>query len=102
MNAIASGSRSDVTVVLLGHEQADYRNRALYYYQQANVPCLALTPLRSSDEGQVCSDRLLQAIAQISTPLVVLALDADFVLPDALDIAAACLNETPGCIGAQG
>ncbi|MGE8051210.1 glycosyl transferase [Pseudomonas kurunegalensis] len=102
MNAIASGSRSDVTVVLLGHEQADYRNRALYYYQQANVPCLALKPLRSSDEGQVFSDRLQQAIAQISTPLVVLALDADFVLPDALDIAAACLSETPGCIGAQG
>ncbi|MBA6059597.1 glycosyltransferase family 2 protein [Pseudomonas juntendi] len=102
MNAIAYGLRSDVTVVLLGHEQAEYRNRALYYYQQVNVPCLALAPLRSNDEGQACSDRLQQAIAQISTPLVVLALDADFVLPDALDNAAACLSETPDCIGAQG
>ncbi|WP_240349682.1 glycosyltransferase [Pseudomonas putida] len=38
----------------------------------------------------------------MSTPLVVLALDADFVLPCALDNAARCLSESPLALAAQG
>ncbi|WP_330509035.1 glycosyltransferase [Pseudomonas putida] len=102
MSIITTGTRSDVTVLLLGHEQADTRARAHYYYSQADVPCVALEPLQAGSTGEVCQERLLQALHQVTTPLVVLSLDADFILPMALDNAAARLQTASQAIGAQG
>lgn len=101
MNTIGTGSRSDVTVVLLGHEQVDHRARAQHFYQQAGVPCLPLESLLVSS-SQTCSQRLAQALQQVTTPWVVLSLDSDFILPAALDNAAVCLSATSHSIGAQG
>ena len=103
MSVITTGTRSDVTVFLLGHEQADTRARAQFYCEQAVLPCLALEPLREDSSGALCRERLQQALDQVSTPLVVLSLDADFVLPAALDNAAAHLQRvTSQVIGVQG
>ncbi|MBF8722108.1 glycosyltransferase [Pseudomonas guariconensis] len=102
MSVITTGTRSDVTVLLLGHEQADTRARAHYYYSQVDVPCVALESLQAGSTGEVCRQRLLQALHQVTTPLVVLSLDADFILPVALDNAAAHLQAAPQAIGAQG
>ncbi|MBT9237412.1 glycosyltransferase [Pseudomonas sp. MG-2] len=102
MSVITTGTRSDVTVLLLGHEQADTRARAHYYYSQAGVPCMALEPLQAESAGEVCRERLLQALHQVTTPLVVLSLDADFILPMALDSTAAHLQTASQAIGAQG
>ncbi|MDZ5110055.1 glycosyltransferase [Pseudomonas putida] len=99
---IANGPRSDVTVVLLGHDQAAHRERALHYYRQAGIACLALEALEAHSPGAVCSARLSQALQQVATPLVNLALDADFVQAPALDRAADCLSANPLALGAQG
>ncbi|KAA0969263.1 glycosyltransferase [Pseudomonas sp. ANT_H12B] len=101
MNIIATGSRNDVTVVLLGHAQVDHRARAQHFYQQAGVPCLALESLQASSSA-LCSQRLAQALQQVTTPLVMLALDPDFILPAALDNAAVRLQAASQLIGAQG
>jgi hypothetical protein len=101
MNAIATGSRNDVTVVLLGHDQVDHRARAQHFYQQAGVPCLALESLQASSSA-LCSQRLAQALQQVTTPLVRLALDSDFILPAALDNAAVRLQAASQSMGAQG
>lgn len=101
MNAIATGSRNDVTVVLLGHEQIDHRARAQYFYEQADVPCLPLQPLQAS-RSAVCNQRLAQALEQVTTRWVVLALDSDFILPAALDNAALRLQAASQSLGAQG
>ncbi|WCM52915.1 glycosyltransferase [Pseudomonas sp. WJP1] len=101
MNVIATGSRNDVTVVLLGHAQPDHRARAQHFYQQAGVPCLALESLQASS-SVLCSQRLAQALQQVTTPLVMLALDSDFILPTALDSAAVRLQAALQSIGAQG
>lgn len=101
MNAITTGSHKDVTVVLLGHGQGEYRARAQYFYQQAEVPCLLLEPLLASNSAS-CSQQLSQALEQVTTPLVMLALDSDFVLPAALDNAALRLQAVSQSIGAQG
>ena len=68
MNAIATGSRNDVTVVLLGHEQVDHRARAQHFYQQADVPCLALESLQASSSA-LCNQRLIEALQQASGAL---------------------------------
>jgi hypothetical protein len=101
MNVIATGSRNDVTVILLGHEQVDHRARAQHFYQQVEVSCLPLEPLQASSSA-LCSQRLAQALEQVTTPLVVLALDSDFILPAALDNAAVRLQSASQSIGAQG
>lgn len=102
MNVTANGSRSDVTVILLGQEQADYRERAQHYYQRAGVPCLALAPIQGASSAALFCERLGQVLQRVDTPFVVLTLDADFVLPCALDNAAACLQESFEALGAQG
>ncbi|RWU20718.1 glycosyl transferase [Pseudomonas alkylphenolica] len=102
MIEIATGKRSDVTVVLLGHDQADHRARALHYYREAGVPCLALQPLSANASGAQFCERLSQALAQVTTPFVTLAQDADFVLATALDNAAAHLHEQPQLAAVQG
>ncbi|WP_085614543.1 MULTISPECIES: glycosyltransferase [unclassified Pseudomonas] len=96
------GSHNQVTVVLLGHEQPDHRARAIHYYRQAGIPCLALEPLQADTAGAQCSARLALALQQVATPFVTLALDADFVLASALQQAAACLHAQPQVQGAQG
>lgn len=101
MNANATGARSDVTVVLLGH-QAELRARAQHFYQQAGVPCLALEALHPDSPSELCSERLSMALQEVGTPLVVLALDGDFCLPAALDSAAAQVQRSTHSIGAQG
>ncbi|MDR2306379.1 MAG: glycosyltransferase [Paucimonas sp.] len=90
----ANGSRNEVTVILLGHDQADHCARALHYYRLAGVPCL---------EAQSADPAGLEALlAQLSTPFVCLALDADFVLGAALEQAARCLHAQPQVVAAQG
>lgn len=101
MNAIATGSRSDVTVVLLGHEQAGYRARTQHFYDQNEVSFLSLESLHAGS-GTLCSQRLAHALDNVTTPLVVLALDCDFILPAALDAAAVRLQAASHAIGAQG
>lgn len=98
----AIGSRSDVTVVLLGHDQSGSRARALHYYAQAGVPCMALEPLSEMSAAGVWLDHLSMLLKQVQTPFVSLALDTDFVLPTALDQAAACLHAQPQSVAAQG
>ncbi|MBV4535148.1 MULTISPECIES: glycosyltransferase [Pseudomonas] len=102
MIEIATGSPADVTVVLLGHDQADHRARALHYYAQAGIACHALEPLLSTCTGAVCKARLELVVAQLDTPLVSLALDADFILPAALAGAAKALSAQPQAVAAQG
>jgi hypothetical protein len=102
MNVTSNGSSSDVTVILLGHEQADHRERAQHYYQRAGVPCLALAPLQADSSAVLCRERLVQALPQVETSLVVLALDADFILPCALGNAVVYLRESSQAQGAQG
>lgn len=97
MNENTTGSRNQVTVVLLGHDQADHRARAQYYYQRAGVPCLGLSPSSSADAAVLAA-----MLAQVATPFVCLALDADFVLGDALDNAAHYLHAQPHVTGVQG
>lgn len=101
MNAIATGSRNDVTVVLLGHEQVGHRARAQHFYQQVDISCLPLESLHASSSA-LCSQRLAQVLEQVTTPFVVLALDSDFILPPALDNAAVRLQAASQAIGAQG
>jgi hypothetical protein len=97
----AIGSRNDVTVVLLGEDQAHSRVRAQHYYQQAQVPCVAFDlPPGSSSAGFV--QALAECLAGLATAYVVLALDTDFVLASSLDNAAACLHAQPGVVAAQG
>ncbi|MFJ4111692.1 glycosyltransferase [Pseudomonas sp. NPDC089758] len=97
MAETATGSHNQVTVVLLGHEQWDHRARAIHYYRQAGVPCLALASLRACVSGE-----LAQALQQVATPFVTLALDADFVLAPALQQAVVCLQAQSQTRGAQG
>lgn len=92
MNAFANGSRSDVTVLLLGQDESAYRARATHFYRQAGVPCHPLEPLRSDSGSETCNGRLALALQEVETPWVVLAMDADFVIPDALDRSAAALH----------
>lgn len=102
MIEIATGSASDVTVVLLGHDQAGHRARALHYYRAADVACVAVEPLLTSTSSATCGARLLATLAAVETPLVMLTLDADFVIPSALACAQARLRELPQAIAAQG
>lgn len=102
MIEITTGSPIDVTVVLLGHDQADHRARALHFYRQAGVPCIPLEPLGSASTGQVCKERLERALEHVTTSFVCLALDADFVLPAALIGSQACLRSQPRAVAAQG
>jgi len=102
MAEIATGSHNEVTVVLLGHDQADHRARALHFYRQAGIPCLALEPLQAQTPGEQCSAQLAQALRQVSTPFVVLTLDADFVLASTLQQAVTVLHAQPQAQGAQG
>lgn len=97
----AIGSRNDVTVVLLGEDQAHSRARAQHYYQQAQVPCVAFDlPPGSSSAG--FAQALAECLVGLATAYVVLALDTDFVLVPSLDNAAACLHAQPGAVAAQG
>ncbi|NIF29412.1 glycosyltransferase [Pantoea sp. Tr-811] len=95
----AIGSRNDVTVVLLGQDQADNLARAQHYHRQAGVPC---TGLAVQPEAGDLSQRLAHLLDQLTTPFVMLAADADFVLASALDNAAACLGEQAQAVAAQG
>ncbi|MBI6954775.1 MULTISPECIES: glycosyltransferase [unclassified Pseudomonas] len=97
MNETTLGSRDEVTVVLLGHEQADHRARAAHYYQRAGVPCQGLTPAAVVDAAA-----LGELLAQVATPFVCLALDADFVLGAALDNAVRYLRAQPEVMAVQG
>lgn len=102
MADIATAPRNEVTVVLLGQGKADYRSRALHYYQQAGVPCLVLDALPVERAGQAYRESLCHLLKQVVTPFVTLALEADFVLAPALRGAAACLHQQPQAIAAQG
>lgn len=102
MNAIATDSRNDVTVVLLGHEQVDHRARALHYYNREGVPCLSLAPLEDHETFGQWQAQLAGALQNVVTPFVMLAQDADFVLGCALEQASSCLQARPQIMGIHG
>lgn len=97
MNETAIGSRHDVTVILLGHDEVDHRARALHYYGRDAVPCLGLASSCAFDP-----EALTALLQQVTTPFVCLALDADFVLGAALDSAAQHLHAHPQAAAVQG
>lgn len=92
----------EVTVVLLGHDEADHRPRAFHYYAQAGVPCIAVEPMHVAGTVHINKERLQGVLAQVATPFVCLALDADFVLPDALQSAQVSLRAQPQAMAVQG
>lgn len=98
----ATGLRTDVTVVLLGHEEQGYRERALHYYQAQGLACAAVEHASSSLSGDACTQGLLALLLQVETPFVSLALDTDFVRAEALQAAANHLQAHPQCQLAQG
>ncbi len=102
MVEIATQPCSEVTVVLLGQGQDDHRARAQHYYRQAGIPCLVMQPLLQCDTGEMYREQLLKTLCQVSTGFVVLTLDTDFVIAQALYQAAACLNAVPQAVAAQG
>ncbi|AUF95573.1 glycosyl transferase [Pseudomonas sp. 02C 26] len=102
MTENASATPIDVTVVLLGHGQLAQRHRTLNFYAQAGVPCVALESLQADAPGQVYKARLQDALTQISSSYVCLALDGDYVLPAALRIAQQCLRSHSSAVAAQG
>ena len=102
MAEIATQPCSEVTVVLLGQGQDDHRARAQHYYRQAGIPCLAMQPLLQNDTGEVYREQLAQTLRQVSTDFVVLALDTDFVMAQALHQAVPRLNVVPQAVAAQG
>ncbi|MBV4533607.1 glycosyltransferase [Pseudomonas sp. SWRI107] len=96
----ATGSRSDVTVILLGQESSESRVRAAHYYLGQGI--LGQSATHQAGAAGVSRAALEQALGQVSTALVMLALDSDFVLGEALDNAAACLQAQPHVDAAQG
>ncbi|MNO43213.1 Glycosyl transferase family 2 [compost metagenome] len=102
MAEIATQPHQQVTVVLQGQAQADYRARVQHYYRQVGVACLAAAPLPANSAGEAYREQLRQLLEQVTTPLVVLATDSDFVLEPALHGAAARLHEQPQVVAAQG
>lgn len=102
MTENASGLRKDVTVVLLGHAEPGFRARAAHYHQGLGVACVALDEALPTLSGEACTQRLQGALAQVASPFVALALDADFLLAAALDAAVGYLRAHPDCRMAQG
>ncbi|MGO0692630.1 glycosyltransferase [Pseudomonas guariconensis] len=102
MAEIATAPSIEVTVVLMGQGDADYRTRAQHYYQQAGIPCLALEPLPPLGTGEAYRESLHRALQSVTTPFVVLSLETDFVLAAALQAASQYLHERPRTIAAQG
>lgn len=101
MNEAAMGSRKDVTVILLGPDQANSRLRALHYYDQSGIPCMASDLPLAADVDEL-NERLAQQLDGLATPFVTLALNTDFVLGSALDNAALCLQAQARVVAAQG
>ncbi|MBV6287954.1 glycosyltransferase family 2 protein [Pseudomonas aegrilactucae] len=97
----AIGLRNDVTVVLLGHEEPGYRERAAQYYRAQGLAFVALEPVVPAS-GDACTQRVQAALAQVASPFVSLALDTDFLRAEALEAAAAHLRAHPQCHMAQG
>lgn len=83
--------RSDVTVLMLGHEDEAYRARVAHFYEAHGIPWQCVEPC-AGDDGQAA---LRQALTQVDTPYVVLAQDSDVVLADMLDTAVNWLQTHP-------
>lgn len=102
MAEIATVPSIEVTVVLMGQGDADYRTRAQHYYQQAGIPCLVLESLPSLGAGEAYRESLQRALQSVTTPFVVLSLETDFVLATALQAASQYLHERPRTLAVQG
>ncbi|MCS5516328.1 hypothetical protein NWF32_18760 [Pseudomonas qingdaonensis] len=98
----ATGLGKDVTVVLLGHEEQGYRERALHYYKTQDLACAVVEHASSNLTGDACTQGLQALLSQLATPFVSLALDTDFVRVQALEAAAEHLHAHPQCQLAQG
>ncbi|OOW03498.1 glycosyl transferase [Pseudomonas sp. MF6396] len=98
----ATGLGKDVTVVLLGHEEQGYRERALHYYKTQGLACAVVEHASSNLTGDACTQGLQALLSQLATPFVSLALDTDFVRVQALEAAAEHLHAHPQCQLAQG
>ncbi|MNM40222.1 hypothetical protein D3C81_510220 [compost metagenome] len=102
MAEIATAPSSEVTVVLLGQGKADYCARAHYHYQQAGIPSVVVGSVSAGQAGEDLREQLQEVLQRIATPFVVLAMETDFVLVDALQGAVACLHEQSQALAAQG
>ena len=102
MAEITTAPCTEVTVVLLGQGQADYRARAQHYYQSAGVQCLSLDVQPQSQAAQRYGELLGQLLQQVTTPYVVLAHESDFVLVPALQAAVVQLEAQASAIAVQG
>lgn len=51
----ATGLGKDVTVVLLGHEEQGYRERALHYYKTQGLACAVVEHASSNLTGDACT-----------------------------------------------
>ncbi len=102
MAEISTALCQEVTIVVLGLDSASYVARAQCCYQQAGVPMLALDLSLVGQAGRGWREQLQEALQQVGTPFVVLAMAADFVLTEALSAAAAFLQAHPKLAAAQG
>ncbi|WP_093417151.1 MULTISPECIES: glycosyltransferase [unclassified Pseudomonas] len=89
---------SDVTVVLLGHEDEAYRARVTRFYDAQDIRWLAVES-RAGDDVQ---SALRHALQEVDTAYLVLAQESDVLLADALHAAANWLQEHPTEQMAQG
>lgn len=89
---------SDVTVLLLGHEDEAYRARVSHFYETQGIRWSGVEQ-RVGKGGHAA---LRQAMQEVDTPYVVLAQDSDVLLADMLNAAVSWLHEHPGEQMAQG
>ncbi|QBF25849.1 glycosyltransferase [Pseudomonas tructae] len=92
----------DVTVVLLGQNDPGYSGRAAHYYRARFHHQVTVTVPCQQASSALWKAQLLAALDQVETPFVVLALDSDFLLADALSAQAQALRAEPEYLMAQG
>lgn len=94
-NTLALG---DITVLLLGSGDLDYRARASAYVKSLGCQLAVL----ETATGEQAHQALASVLATLETPFVVLAKDSDFLLPHGLQVARDWLCEHPESQGVQG
>ncbi len=88
----SAAGAEDLSIVLLGQDDAVYRERAGFYYRE-NFPRHALFEVAvQGATAQSWQSQLLEVLEQISTPLVVLTPDSDFLLADTTALLVQALD----------
>ncbi len=98
----SAAGAEDLSIVLLGDGDAVYRERAGFYYRE-NFPRHALFEVAVQDDtAQGWQSHLLQTLERVSTPLVVLTPNSDFLLADATALLVQALKSAPQYLMAHG